>query len=152
MSEIKVGDKVRIVNSGKIFSSYTEWLFGDNKNVITGEELGKYSYDRCPKDNDEAEYTVQCISPHEWSCYGLIAYVTSNCEGYIIGVDGLDYYKKKETKEESKTEEDKKEKESETEEDIINNFFANCQLEDIVKRIDSKVAKDLCIKIMKEKW
>lgn len=57
--KIKVGDKVRIKNSGLSYSTYTTWI---KKNINNVGLAACYAYGQIPK-LDETEYIVKAIAP-----------------------------------------------------------------------------------------
>lgn len=94
MAEIKIGDKVKIVDAGQCFSAYSDFIFHENYMKIDTDKLACWKFNRCPSETDDTEYTVVCLSPHyDTNISGgkLLAYVVNlvKQEGYIIRVDGL---------------------------------------------------------------
>lgn len=98
-NEIKVGDKVKIKNSGKSYTTYVNWI---KKNIDDVGLVVCFVYGRTPN-NDETVYVVKAIAPWDIEHKGdkMLAYVqkyyvyendeVSDSEPcYLIGVDGLE--------------------------------------------------------------
>lgn len=80
--KIKVGDKVRIKNSGLSYTSYIDWI---KKNINDVGLAACFVYDQIP-DKDDTVYVVKAIAP--WGTrYGVdkkLAYV----QEYFVYTDG----------------------------------------------------------------
>lgn len=97
--KIEVGDKVKIVNSGLSYTSYTDWI---KKNINDVGLAACFVYDQIP-DEDDTVYVVKAIAPWD-TRYGVdnkLAYVqeylvygggrVSNNEAcYLININGLE--------------------------------------------------------------
>ena len=86
--EIKVGDKVNIVNSGMLFDTYADWVVEHitDKNLLAHWAYGSRGW------SANGVYEVMCIAPHGGG-YGPLAFIKS-LEGtsykcFLITVDGL---------------------------------------------------------------
>ena len=88
--ELKVGDKVRVVDNGKSFTTYTEFMttFG------TKEQCCLWNRDIPPKE-DNTIYKILNIAEHldRPNCYNKLAIIQemgySEGKVYIIEIDGL---------------------------------------------------------------
>ncbi len=69
--EIKVGDKVKIVDSGKIYSGYWKWVAD---NVEDKGLIARYKYEGSPVWFDET-YIVRAIAPHGGYTSTKLAYI-----------------------------------------------------------------------------
>lgn len=84
--EIKVGDKVHIINSGLIHRGYVDWV---EHHIRAGRDLRyKFDYGNAPSMSND--FKVKYIAKH-LSCDELLAYIqdllTDRC--YVIEVKGL---------------------------------------------------------------
>lgn len=97
--KIEVGDKVKIVNSGLSYTSYTDWI---KKNINDVGLAACFAYNQIPNEDDTI-YVVKAIAPWGTEHYGdiMLAYVqkyfvfsngevTDNEICYLIKVDGLE--------------------------------------------------------------
>lgn len=87
-SEIKIGDRVMITNTGYLHTTYCDWVCNhiNDKRAIT-----KYNYNRTPTDLTN-EYTVIAIAPHGDCKSKTLAYI--ECDHtfggcYLIDIKGL---------------------------------------------------------------
>lgn len=85
MADFKVGDRVKVIDAGKVFSTYEGFLkknFSEYSSLFRGGESPDF----------KANYTVLGFAPHETiPSYGLV-YVIQNKQSkqvYLIGYDGL---------------------------------------------------------------
>ena len=69
--EIKVGDRVKIVDSGKIYSGYWKWVAD---NVEDKGLIARYKYEGSPVWFDET-YIVRAIAPHGGYTSTKLAYI-----------------------------------------------------------------------------
>lgn len=83
--EIKVGDKVRVVNCGEHYPSFKSWVFD---HVTDLDDQRKWSEDVRSWDNDSIGL-VKYIAPHGTYVDDL-AYVDFGDSCSIIGIDGLE--------------------------------------------------------------
>lgn len=88
---IKVGDKVRVIDSGKSYPYYDEWV---TKHVKNPALIAKFCYAKAPEEG--CNYEVVAIAPHDNKYdtkYGDLAYIKEPGElitrCYLISVDGL---------------------------------------------------------------
>lgn len=91
--EIKVGDKVKIVDSGKIYSSYWQWVI---ENVEDKGLIARYKYEGSPNYFDET-YIVRAIAPHgRYQSTKQLAYIEratlEDCpsECVLIEINGIE--------------------------------------------------------------
>jgi hypothetical protein len=84
--DIKVGDTVEIVNSGKCYANYSEWVA---RNVEDKETIAKYAYGFTPRVGTRGK--VLQIADHLRRSDGLLVYIndgtTDKC--YLIGINGV---------------------------------------------------------------
>lgn len=92
---IKVGDKVRIVNSGKAFSSYADWVV---KHIENKTLIAHWAYGGSPRNEPIGTlYEVIHIAPHSKGSSdlafikGLDSTVSYKC--YLMRMDGLEKVK-----------------------------------------------------------
>ena len=87
--EIHVGDRVKIINSGALYTTYPEWVA---ENVEDKLKIAMYAYG---KDIEEGEVcTVLAISPHQAYKSDMLVYVEAtttwgNAECFLIGACGV---------------------------------------------------------------
>lgn len=87
--EIHVGDRVKIINSGALYTTYPEWVA---ENVEDKLKIAMYAYG---KDIAEGEVcTVLAISPHQTYKSDMLVYVEAtttwgNAECFLIGAYGV---------------------------------------------------------------
>lgn len=90
--EIKVGDRVKIIDSGKIYSSYWQWVA---ENVEDRGLIARYKYEGSPNYFDET-YIVRAIAPHKCDESRKLAYIErvflEDCpsECILIEVNGIE--------------------------------------------------------------
>lgn len=83
--DIRVGDTVRVVNSGYLYSTYTEWV---ERYVKDPRDAAKWEYNLGLWDGSIG--VVKYLAPHEWSYNGDLAYIETDNKCYLIGVSGLE--------------------------------------------------------------
>lgn len=81
--EIRIGDRVVILDSGETFSTYSKWVVGHIKNP---EQIARYRYGVSPHNGQVG--TVVCIAPHEFG-HTDCAYIRTTEGFYLISVRGL---------------------------------------------------------------
>lgn len=90
--EIKVGDRVKIVDSGKIYSGYWQWVAD---NVEDKGLIARYKYEGSPSYFDET-YIVRVIAPHGYNESKKLAYIErvflEDCssECILIEINGIE--------------------------------------------------------------
>ena len=90
--EIKVGDRVKIVDSGKIYSGYWQWVADNVKNKGL---IARYKYEGSPSYFDET-YIVRVIAPHGCNESKKLAYIErvllEDCpsECVLIEINGIE--------------------------------------------------------------
>ena len=88
---IKVGDKVKIVNSGKVFDTYADWVvkYITDKNLLAHWAYGSRVGDWAAIDG---VYEVLYIAPHGGG-YGPLAFIKSleetSYKCFLVAVNGL---------------------------------------------------------------
>ena len=82
--EIRVGSKVEVVSSGKLYSTYDKWV---DENVKHGADRMKWKVGSWVDDGDIGH--VKYIAPHGIYRNDLLAYVDFGTRCAIIGVKGL---------------------------------------------------------------
>jgi hypothetical protein len=87
---ISVGDTVRVVNSGQVYSSYSDWI---ELYVKDSDDASKWATKYGVWLNTGDIGVVKYIAPHEWRHEGDIAYVEVEGYCYIINVQGLEKVK-----------------------------------------------------------
>ena len=83
--DIRVGDRVRIVNNGQTYSSYSDWI---KRHVRNRADAAKWNHDRTAPQGYIG--VVKYLARHERSYNGDIAYVEIDNKCYMIGVKGLE--------------------------------------------------------------
>ena len=86
--EIKVGDKVKIVNGGMVFDTYADWVV---KHITDKNLLAHWAYGCrvCDRPGDAvAVYEVLHIAPHGGG-YGPLAFIKGTDKCFLVAVDGL---------------------------------------------------------------
>ncbi len=85
--EIKVGDSVEIINSGKCYTTYPKWVA---QNIEDKEAIAKYAYGFTPKVGTRGE--VLKIAEHGEFNDGLLAYIKDDTSEkcYLIGIKGVE--------------------------------------------------------------
>ena len=83
--EFKIGDKVKITDSGETYSTYEDWVHTYVDNVCRM----KWKYGHSP--NTRHTFNIMVIAPHK-NNHNQLAYIQSENDNtcYIIGVDGLE--------------------------------------------------------------
>ena len=87
---ISVGDTVRVVNSGQVYSGYSDWI---ELHVKDSDDASKWATKHGEWLNTGDIGVVKYIAPHEWRHEGDIAYVEVEGYCYIINVRGLEKVK-----------------------------------------------------------
>ena len=84
--DIKVGDKVVIVNSNKCYANYSEWVA---KNIEDKETIAKYAYGFTPREGTRG--TVLQIANHINRPDGLLVYINegNSDKCYLMGIKGV---------------------------------------------------------------
>ena len=84
--DIKEGDKVKIVNKGKCYDYYAEWVA---KNIDDKEMIARYAFGFSPVQGSTG--TVIKIADHGKNNDGLLVYVKDESEDkcYLIGIKGV---------------------------------------------------------------
>lgn len=82
---LRIGDKVRITNSGDVYTTYNEWV---EKN-IRFDNYWKYGYG--DEEGEAAEitknvYTLVAIAPHKYEELGMVGFVCSNEKKVALAV------------------------------------------------------------------
>jgi hypothetical protein len=83
----KVGDKVRVVDSGLTHSTYDKWLI---KNNVDLKSAINWKYGLSPKNGEI--YTVKVIDKHDYFGYN-IALIEDIGSAFIVGLKGLEVVK-----------------------------------------------------------
>lgn len=92
---LKVGDKIKIINSGKIYSTYSDWVKSNvkSKKLQNLFDVGTYYLDGYENDI----FTVKANALHHLDSYLMLYYIqndrTKRC--YIISEDGIEIIRKK---------------------------------------------------------
>lgn len=84
---IKVGDTVRVVNSGEVYSCYSDWIRANIENPFLA---AKWAY--CRRLENDAIGVVKVIAPHGTQERDL-AYIDVGKVCFIIALDGLELIK-----------------------------------------------------------
>jgi len=84
--DIKVGDTVEVVNSGKCYANYSEWVA---RNVEDKEMIAKYAYGFTPRVGTRGK--VLQIADHLRRSDGLLVYINegNSDKCYLIGIKGV---------------------------------------------------------------
>lgn len=85
--DIKVGDTVRVSNSGEIYSCYSDWIRANIENPFLA---AKWAY--CRRIENDAIGVVKVIAPHGTQKRDL-AYIEVGKVCFIIAVEGLELIK-----------------------------------------------------------
>lgn len=86
---IEVGNKVKIIDDGKIYSTYDKWIMGVPYEFASTLDLWKHN--ECPtKEDIERVWEVKYIAPHTSYQREFIALITDGQKAFAIGVDGLE--------------------------------------------------------------
>lgn len=82
--KIKVGDWVEVVNRGKAYTTYPEWLY----DKVDFEYIRRYCYNYCPSNGEIGR--VVAVGTHEVDGEGiLVAFETKYKNIYIVNQKGL---------------------------------------------------------------
>lgn len=81
--KLKVGDKVRVIDSGKQYATYTRFY-----ERYKTETTNPFVYDKRVCDGEIG--VVKCIAPHEDRSAGLVI-INTKYNAYVIGVRGLEF-------------------------------------------------------------
>ena len=83
--EPAVGDRVRVVDSGECYTTYSGWV-----EKYISEPSGRYLWDYGKECNNGDEGEILLIAPHEYGSLANLAYVKmDNDRCYLIGIKGL---------------------------------------------------------------
>lgn len=84
--DIKEGDNVEIVNTGKCYANYSEWVA---RNIEDKEAIAKYAYGFTPRVGTRG--TVLKIADHLRRSDGLLVYIndTISDKCYLMGIKGV---------------------------------------------------------------
>lgn len=96
MAKFKVGDKVRVINNGSRYDTFTGW-FEAYREYLKTEWLVKYRYG--DDDNITGDIcTVLYCAPHI-NCAHIMLYLIEHSEGYVylIGEAGIEVASRKMT-------------------------------------------------------
>lgn len=83
--EIKVGSRVKVINSGKCYTTYTEFF---EKHLLK-EYIDRYKYGVCAEGGDGL-YKVEFIGKNRWG--GAICVISNGYHIFLINIDGLELY------------------------------------------------------------
>ena len=83
----KVGDNVKVVDSGRTFSTYNTWLI---KNKIDIKYAIKWTTSKSPKNN--SIYKIVAVHKHLDS-RAMLALIEDDYNCYIINIEGLEVVK-----------------------------------------------------------
>lgn len=89
--EFKVGDKVKVRNWGKKYSTYAEW-FKESDNMDLAPYYC-YGVHELSSDEIDSEYTIKAIYPHSYNdniIYAICVYGDVNNGIYLIEENGLE--------------------------------------------------------------
>ena len=86
--EPKVGDKVKVVDDGKVYSMYINWLITNN---VSLESAIKWQCGKFP--NNEEKYIIKEIYPHTEFKKNVLALIEDEYNAYIINIEGLEVVK-----------------------------------------------------------
>ena len=86
--EPKVGDKVKVVDDGKVYSMYINWLITNN---VSLESAIKWQCGKFP--NNEEKYIIKEIHPHTEFKKDVLALIEDEYNAYIINIEGLEVVK-----------------------------------------------------------
>ena len=90
---IKVGNQVKIIDDGKIYSTYDKWIMGVPYEFA--DTLDLWKHDECPtKEDIKRIWEVEYIAPHTSYKTEFIALITDGQKAFAIGVDGLEVVNK----------------------------------------------------------
>jgi hypothetical protein len=85
-TKLHVGDKVEIVNAGKCYTTYPEWVV---QNIEDKETIARYAYGFSPKKGTRGK--VLQIADHGKFSDGLLVYMSDDTNGtcYLMGIKGV---------------------------------------------------------------
>lgn len=86
---IKVGDTVKVINTGKGYRTYTKWVAEHVQNI---EDAIRFDYGEPIPDDKDALYTVLAVGEHDTLKDVVpLCYIKNNTSNkcYLIGIDGL---------------------------------------------------------------
>lgn len=85
-TKVHVGDKVEIVNAGKCYTNYPEWVA---QNIEDKEMIARYAYGFSPKKGTVGK--VLKIADHGKFSDGLLVYMSDDYKGtcYLVGIKGV---------------------------------------------------------------
>ena len=86
--EPKVGDKVKVIDDGKVYSMYINWLITNN---VSLESAIKWQCGKFP--NNEEKYIIKEIHPHTEFKKDVLALIEDEYNAYIINIEGLEVVK-----------------------------------------------------------
>lgn len=90
IEELKVGDIVKIINNGKTYTTYTEFMTLH----ATPTQCCLWGYDTIPNEN-ETQYIIRNIALHSNQSEGKLAIIQEHYRGeefgkiYLLGIEGL---------------------------------------------------------------
>lgn len=86
--KIKVGDKVQVIDSGKSYSAYIDWVL---TNISKRTDIVRFCYDVCAKNGTIG--TVRYVAPHGIEPNRMLAYIRvadyTGDKYYLIDTAGL---------------------------------------------------------------
>lgn len=82
-NSIRVGTKIRVVDDGKIYSAYKEWL----EENASDDDVSKFKFGESPANGDHG--TIIAVGNHERSGKKLYG-IEVNGTVYVIGYDGVE--------------------------------------------------------------
>ena len=85
--ELKVGDKVRVVSAGMLYSTYDEWVV---RNIADKRLIARYQYNRSI--DTSKVYRIRKIALHSTSVKRVLAYIESTWDEscFLIGIEGIE--------------------------------------------------------------
>ena len=86
--EPKVGDKVKVIDDGRVYSMYINWLITNN---VSLESAIKWQCGKFP--NNEEKYIIKEIHPHAELKKNVLALIEDEYSAYIIDIKGLEVIK-----------------------------------------------------------
>ena len=84
----KVGDRVKVIDDGKVYSMYINWLITNN---VSLESAIKWQCGKLP--NNEEKYIIKEIHPHTEFKKEVLALIEDEDNAYIINIKGLEVIK-----------------------------------------------------------
>ena len=86
---IEVGNQVKIIDDGRIYSTFDKWIM--NVPYEFADTLDLWKHDECPtKEDIERIWEVKYIAPHTDYKKEFIALITDGQKAFAIGIDGLE--------------------------------------------------------------